>query len=154
MLTIIVNSGNFQPRVMTLPKDDFPIESYNLLLENSKSSPENPNRHVLLENIVWKGRMGSAEKNSWNHITNEIYKIVDWWHDPNMRKPEWCKNAKVDRDHGFFNSKCIVKNHETFEVIEQELVYENEDEELVYAPKQTLYDTISEMLEHEYSIKK
>lgn len=128
MLTIIVNSGNFQPRILTLPKKDFPIDKYNLLLKNSKLETNGKNKiHVLEEKIIWENNSGMTENNEWNHITNEIYSIVDDTCDI----PEWCKNATFDRDHGFFNSKCIKTENETFEVIEIDVRNNKENEKKI-----------------------
>ena len=113
MITIIINDANFQPRVLTLPKEDFPQEMYQLLLSNSTSESEN--RHILYSKIIWKGNRGVAQKENWSHIIRLIYNIIEGYHD----KPIWCKRGKTSFNHGYFNSKRIQpeknnSNHETF----------------------------------------
>lgn len=116
MLTIIVNDANFQARVMTLPKDDFPIEMYDVMLSNSVLTENG--RRTLYQKIVWMDNIGTQKPSNWSSITNEIYKIVDWWEDPNMSKPDWCNNATTTRDHGYLDSKALPTIGETFEVVQ------------------------------------
>jgi hypothetical protein len=114
MLTIIVNSGNFQARIMRLPKKDFPEDMYNILIKHSE---EKNGRNVLSQKIFWKDGVGYAENTEWTKITNLIYAIVDGCYDI----PSWAQNASLDRDHGYlhFNTnKMDTGNDEVFEVVE------------------------------------
>jgi hypothetical protein len=134
MLTIIVNSGNFQPRVLTLAKEDFPQDKYEMLLKHSQEKDDK--RRVLVQQILWKGRAGSSVETEWSPITNDIYAIVDGFYDP---IPEWCKNAVLDRDSGYFNSGMIdTGDNEVFEVIEEDC-YEDDRQE---TPRLTPFDTV------------
>ena len=145
MITIIVNGGNFQPRVMTLPKSEFPSEMYNILLKYSNLNTEN--KRILLEKIVWSNNCGQTLENEWNHITNKIYQLVDWWEDDLYDRPEWCKNAKVDRDHGYFNSDLIdTQDNETFIVIQKNYIIDTQTGELILKNNHKMsFDTVEEL---------
>jgi len=137
LLTIIVNSGNFQPRVLTLPKNDFPKEHYDILVKHSE---EHKGRRMLVQQILRKNKTGINVETEWSPITNEIYSIVD----DSCDMPDWCKNATFDRDHGFFNSELIdTGDNQVFEVIEEEC-YEDYQEG---QPKRPTFQTVDELKE-------
>lgn len=173
-ITIIINCANFQPRVMTLPKSDFPIEMYKLLYDNSHPDPNDSNRRVLIQKVICNnGNIGSYEENTWTSVVNFIFNIIDLWddpyydpvhNDPTSNKDNncaWYKNATVNRDHGYFNSKLITsakinkndmpnesKNNitnEIFEVIEQDMTEEITNDETAIKPMP--FNTVDDFLD-------
>jgi len=115
MLTFVVYHGKLKPVILTLPKKDFPVSSYNTLRNNAKKD-ENGN-YVLHQYISRKNQQKIYEESIWSSIINEICSIADVWNRPDIRLPNWCQNGEKCNNIGQINKD---NNNEIFIIYEKD----------------------------------